>query len=238
MHIWKLILQFHRRKKHILWLLICSLIIWLCVPFIDGIALWEGKIVALSFQHQMTEIIGLLFILYFGSTTLQQFQQTKITQLLRSKKKEPIHFILQSWAGIYSIYAFFVIITLLGIVIIQGWWISAVSLFFNLLISGGIILSIIMILSLLTNSYITMVAGLIIYILSYSINFIIFSTPNSFKESLSFKVFLWLQYLFPRFDLLYSTLSTTNRWRAIGGNTFYGICVLIVLVIVFLHRYK
>lgn len=237
LHVWKLIITLHRRKKHILWLIICAIFIFLCIPILNSISLWEGSFVNSSFQHQITEIVGLLFLLYFGSTTLSQLNQNKITQLLWSKKKEPISFISQIRWGIYSIYIFYILLTILTTLLLQGLNISIIMWYTNLIISWGIILTIIMMLSLLTNSYAAMVWSLIIYSISYSINFIIFSTPLSFQETLSFKALTILQYLFPRFDILYSTVWT--EWlRSLWGNILYWIVIYYIFVYVFLHRYN
>jgi hypothetical protein len=237
LHVWKLIITLHRRKKHILWLIICAVFIFLCIPILNSISLWEGLFVNSSFQHQITEIIGLLFLLYFGSTTLSQLNQNKITQLLWSKKKEPISFISQIRWGVYSIYIFYILLTVIAILLIQGFDIHIIMWYSNLIISWGIILTIIMMLSLLTNSYAAMVWALIIYSISYSINFIIFSTPISFQETFSFKVLTILQYLFPRFDILYSTLW--REWlRSVWGNILYWIVIYYIFVYIFLDRYN
>ncbi len=237
LHVWKLIIILHRRKKHILWLIICAIFIFLCIPILNSISLWEGSFVNSSFQHQITEIVGLLFLLYFGSTTLSQLNQNKIIQLLWSKKKEPISFISQIRWGIYSIYIFYIVLTIFTTLLLQGLNISIIMWYANLIISWGIILTIIMMLSLLTNSYAAMVWSLIIYSISYSINFIIFSTPLSFQETLSFKALTILQYLFPRFDILYSTVWT--EWlRSLWGNILYWIVIYYIFVYVFLHRYN
>jgi hypothetical protein len=237
LHVWKLIITLHRRKKHILWLIICAVFIFLCIPILNSISLWEGLFVNSSFQHQITEIIGLLFLLYFGSTTLSQLNQNKITQLLWSKKKEPISFISQIRWGVYSIYIFYILLTVIAILLIQGFDIHIIMWYSNLIISWGIILTIIMMLSLLTNSYAAMVWALIIYSISYSINFIIFSTPISFQETFSFKVLTVLQYLFPRFDILYSTLW--REWlRSVWGNILYWIVIYYIFVYIFLDRYN
>ena len=237
LHVWKLIITLHRRKKHILWLIICAIFIFLCIPILNSISLWEGWIINSTFQHQITEIIGLLFLQYFGSTTLSQLNQNKITQLLWSKKKEPISFISQIRWGIYSIYMFYILLTILTTLLLQWLNINIIMWYANLIISWGTILTIIMMLSLLTNSYAAMVWSLIIYSISYSINFIIFSTPVSFQETLSFKALTILQHLFPRFDILYSTTST--EWlRSLWGNILYWIVIYCIFVYVFLHRYN
>lgn len=237
LHVWKLIITLHRRKKHILWLIICAIFIFLCIPILNSISLWEGSFVNSSFQHQITEIVGLLFLLYFWSTTLSQLNQNKITQLLWSKKKEPISFISQIRWGLYSIYIFYILLTVIVVLLIQGFDINIIIWYSNLIISWGIILIIIMMLSLLTNSYAAMVWALIIYSISYSINFIIFSTPLSFQETLSFKTLTVLQYLFPRFDILYSTVW--REWlRSVWGNILYLIVIYCIFVYVFLHRYN
>jgi len=237
LHVWKLIITLHRRKKHVLWLIICAVFIFLCIPILNSISLWEGSFVNSSFQHQITEIIGLLFLLYFGSTTLSQLNQNKITQLLWSKKKEPISFISQIRWGIYSIYIFYILLTIFTTLLLQGLNISVIMWYANLIISWGIILTIIMMLSLLTNSYAAMVWSLIIYSISYSINFIIFSTPLWFQETLSFKALTILQYFFPRFDILYSTVWT--EWlRSLWGNILYWIVIYCIFFYMFLHRYN
>jgi hypothetical protein len=236
-HIWKLIITLHRRKKHILWLIICAIFIFLCIPIINSISLWEGWFINNIFQHQITEIIGLLFLLYFGSTTLSQLNQNKITQLLWSKKKEPISFISQIRWGIYSIYIFYILLTIITTLLLQGFNISVIMWYVNLIISWGIILTMIMMLSLLTNSYAAMVWSLIIYSISYSINFIIYSTPIGFQDTFSFKALTILQYLFPRFDILYSTIWKEWLW-SLWGNIFYWIAIYCIFVYIFLDRYN
>jgi len=236
-HIWKLIITFHRRKKHIVWLFVCAIFVFLCIPLLNSIALWEWGFVNNAFQHQITEIIGVLFLLYFWSTTLGQLNQNKVTQLLWSKKKEPISFISQIRWGIYSIYILYLIITCITALLLQGTEIVTITWYFNLAITGAITLTIVMMLALVTNSYAAMVWSLIIYSISYSINFIIFSTPVSFQETFSYKALTIVQYLFPRFDILYSTVWKEWFWT-VGGNIIYLVAIYFIFVYVFLHRYN
>ena len=237
LHIWKLIITLHWRKKNILWLIICGIFIFLCIPLLNSISLWEGAFVSNAFQHQITEIIGLLFLLYFGSTTLNQLDQNKVTQLLWSKKKQPVSFIVQIWWAIYSIYTFYILLTMTAVLLVRGLDIDIMIWYANLMISWGTILTVIMLFSLLTNPYASMVSALIIYSISYSINFIIFSTPLSFQETFSFKALSIIQYLFPRFDILYSTVWV--QWlRSIWANLLYWIVIYTIFVSVFLYHHK
>lgn len=239
LHVWKLIITLHRRKKHILWLIVCAIFLFLCMSLINSISLWEWWIINSTFQHQITEVIGLLFLLYFWSTTLTQLNNTKVTQLLWSKKREPISFISQIWLGIYSVYVLYILLTLIGSVIISINEINFIIIWYiNLLISWAIILTVIMILSLITNSYAAMVTSLIIYSIAYSINFIIFSTPISFQETFSYKALTIIQYLFPRFDLLYSTSLWNERLWSIWWNIIYWFCLFYILINIFLRRYR
>ena len=239
LHVWKLIVTSHRRKKHVIWLFICAVFVFLLIPLINSISLWEGWFVNTSFQHQITEIIGLLFVLYFWSTILQQLNHNKIIQLLRSKRKEPISFVTQIWLGTYSIYAIYIIITCLIALLLQWPEHNILIWYSNLLISGAIVLTVVMLLSIVTNSYAAMVWSLIIYSISYSINFIIFSTPLAFQETISYKILTILQYLFPRFDMLYSTSNHVwERLWSIWWNILYLLCIFSLFIYVFLRRYN
>ncbi len=227
----------HRRKKHIFWLIVCGIFVFLCSPLICSISLWEWEIVNNTFQHQITEIVGLLFLLYFGSTTLNQLNDTKVTQLLWSKKREPISFISQIRWGIYSVFAWYILLNFIVTTIIHFHQVDVIP-YINLLVSWWVILTIVMLFSLVTNSYIAMISSLIIYSISYSINFIIFSTPLSFQQSLSYKILSFAQYLFPRFDLLYSTSWWSERLWSIGWNIIYLCCIYCVFIYIFLRRYQ
>ncbi len=191
-----------------------------------------------NFQHQVTEIIGLLFILYFWSTTIQQFDQNKVMQLLWSKKKEPISFISQIRLGIYSVYFLYIVFSCIAFSLIH--WINIENLFsyINLLVSWSIILTMILILSLITNSYASMIISLIIYSISYSINFIIFSTPIAFQETISYKLLTITQYIFPRFDMLYSTNIWIERLRSLWWNLLYLACIYYLFIYIFLRNYN
>ncbi len=236
LHVWKLIVTLHRRGKHIIWLFLCSILLFLCVPILNSISLGEWNIVNNSFQHQVTEIIGVLFLLYFWSTIFTQFNQNKTLQLLRSKKKQPLQFLSEIRLGIFTVYGSYIIITLLWACLLQWFTIETLLSYTNLLISGGIILIFVMLLSLVTNSYAAMIASLIIYGISYSINFILFSTPLMFKEDISYKILQTIQYIFPRFDLLYST--NWNEWlRSLFGNSIYLLCLYAILSYIFLSFY-
>lgn len=239
LHVWKLIITLHRRKKHVAWLCICAVFVFLLIPLINSISLWEGWFVNTAFQHQITEIIGLLFLLYFGSTLLQQLNHNKIIQLLRSKRKEPISFVTQIRWGTYSIYAIYIIVTCIIALLLQ-WPVHNILIWYsNLLISGAIVLTVVMLLSLVTNSYAAMVWSLIIYSISYSINFIIFSTPPNFQETLSYKILTILQYLFPRFDMLYNTSGNIGEWlRSVWWNMLYLSCIFSLFIYVFLRHYN
>jgi hypothetical protein len=235
-HIWKLILIWHRRKKHILWLMICVVITILCMTLIQPLSLGEWEFVTNALQHQITEVIWILFLVYFGATSINQFNHTKITQLLRSKQKKPIAFISQLRAGTYSIYATYIISTYIA-TLLFNWTESNITEYINLLVSGSTILTITMILSLLINTYSAMIWSLIMYGISYSINFILFSTPITFQTNVSYQILTFLQYLFPRFDLIYSTTGQ-ERIRATGWNIIYWITAYCIFVYMFLHQYK
>jgi hypothetical protein len=236
LHIRRLMVTLHRRKRHIVWLLLCSVLLFLCIPLLNSISLWEGNIVNSSFQHQITEIIGILFLLYFWSTIFTQFNDHKTLQLLWSKKKSPSYFLWETRLGIFTIYSGYIIITLLWAGFLQGFTTETVLSYINLLMSGSIILTLVMLLSLATNPYASMIWSLIIYSVSYSINFILFSTPIGFKEDISYQALLIIQYMFPRFDLLYS--MTWYEWlRSLLGNGIYMLCLYGILSYVFLSLY-
>lgn len=237
-NIWKLITTSHRRKRYILWLIIVLFVVALCIPLLNSITLWQGDIVNQSFQHLIIEIVGLLFLVYFGSTLLNQFSENKTLQLLWSKKKEPLQFIGGAWLWLYSIYGLFVIIAMISALIYYGDT-AIIFNYLNLLISGAIALSFILLFSCITNPYASMLSTLVIYIMSYSINFIIFSTPVNFEEHISFKILTTIQYLFPRFDILYSTIQDpSTRWWTVLGNILYLICISIIMIRVFLSRFS
>ena len=236
--IWSLIIAEHRRKKYMFWLIFVVILIGLCLPLLNSITLWQGDSVNQSFQHLAIETVGVLFLVYFGSTLLHEFRANKTLQLLRSKKKNPLEFIIGTWLGLYSIYALLVLLSLALSLLYYG-DMNLILTYTNLLISGAILLSIVFLFSFLTNSYAAMLSSLVIYLISYSINFIIFSTPVSFENSLSFKIFSTIQYLFPRLDLLYSTLQNTgSRMRAVLANLLFALCISIIMVRVFLWRFS
>ena len=236
--IWRLIIIEHRRKKYILWLIVVVFIVALCLPLLNSIALGQGDIVNQSFQHFVIEIVGVLFIVYFWSTLLYEFKEKKTLQLLRSKKKQPLSFIFGTWLGIYSIYACFVIVSLIASLVYYGDT-TLILNYINLLISWSLLLSIVFLFSFLTNSYTAMLSSLVIYILGYSINFILFSTPVGFESNISFKIFSIVQYLFPRLDLLYSSIyDLSSRWWAALGNILFSICIGIIMIRVFLWRFS
>lgn len=238
LNIWKLIIIAHRRKKYILWLIIVLFVVGLCLPLLNSISLGQGDMVNQSFQHLIIEIVGLLFLVYFGSTLLNQFSENKTLQLLWSKKKQPLHFIAGARIGLYSVYAAFVITALIVSFMYYGDTTIIIN-YINLLLSGAIALSFIFLFSCLTNAYAAMLSALIIYIMSYSINFIIFSTPTNFEGNISFKVLTIIQYLFPRFDILYSTVQDLGiRWWAVWGNILYLICISAIMIRVFLSRFS
>lgn len=238
MNIWYLIVLSHWRKKHILGLIIILIAIACLTPLFNSIALGQGDIVNSSFQHLFVELVGLLFLVYFWSTLLKWFSDNKTLQLLWSKKKKPFSFLAQSWLGLYSVYAAFILVTTLGASLYYADLSISMS-FLNLLISGAITLSLVMLFSCLTNAYAAMISSLVMYTISYSLNFIIFSTPYNFEGHLSFKILKIVQLLFPRFDILYSTLTHLNTWIwASLGNILYFLCVSFILVRVFLSRYS
>lgn len=237
-HVRKLIITSYRRKKYILWLVISIIFLVLLSSLISSISLGEGTMINNNFQHQITEIIGLLFLLYFWSTTIQQFNQNKVMQLLWSKKKEPISFISQIRLGIYSVYFLYIILSCITFSLIH--WINIENIFsyINLLVSWSIILTMILIFSLITNSYASMIISLIIYSISYSINFIIFSTPIAFQETISYKLLTLIQYIFPRFDMLYSTNIWIERLRSLWWNLLYLACIYYLFIYIFLRNYN
>lgn len=235
--IWKLIILSHRRKKNIFGLIAALVGIALLIPLLNSISLGQGAIVNQSFQHLIIEIVGILFILYFWSTLLKQFQENKTLQLLRSKKKEPIQFIIGARLGTYTVYGWFIVIAMITSLLFYG-DISLIISYSNLLISGAIALSLIFFFSSITNSYAALLSTLIVYLISYSINFIIFSTPVNFEDNISFKILTIVQHLFPRFDILYSSMSMFSTWlRSVGANILYFICITSIMIYIFLSRF-
>ena len=116
--------------------------------------------------------------------------------------------------------------------------ISLIISYSNLLISGAIALSLIFFFSSITNSYAALLSTLIVYLISYSINFIIFSTPVNFEDNISFKILTIVQHLFPRFDILYSSMSMFSTWlRSVGANILYFICITSIMIYIFLSRF-
>ncbi len=237
-HIWKLVIIEQWRKKYVFWLAVVLIVIALCIPLIDSLSLWQGIQVNQSFQHLVVELVGVLFLVYFWSTLLYQFIHNKTLQLLWSKRKQPFQFIVGTWLGLYTIFAVFTLIAL-----VASWFMyhdsSVVLSYINLLISGAIILSIVFLLSFVINAYAAMLSTLVLYVLSYSINYIIFSTPVNFESNISFKVLTVVQHLFPRFDILYSTIATPQSWRwALGATLIYFVCVSAIMIRIFLSRFS
>lgn len=237
LHIRKLVVLSHWRKKHIFWLIGCIILIFLSTPLIHSLSLWQWTVIATIFQHQITEIVWVLFLLYFGSTIIWQFKADKIFQLLWAKKQEPKNMIFQMRLGLYSIYSFYILLTYIVGFLVQGFDVNTLMMYSNLLISGAIVLAIVMILSLVTNSYAAMICALILYTISYSINFILFSTPLWFQDTVSYKLLSIIQYFFPRLDLLYNTIDSWSWLRAMWANILYLIVLLIILIKLFLSYY-
>lgn len=235
-HIWRLILVEHRRKRHIIWLFVIILILIGLIPLINSLSLWQGAIVNNAFQHTVIEIVGLLFLVYFGSQMIANFYEHKTLQLLWSKKKEPLQFIIGAWTGLYTIYAGFILLAGIGSWIYYGDYTIFLS-YINLLITGAIALSFVILFSYITNPYIAILSTFIIYSISYSLNYIIFSTPTNFSSHISFKILTFIQYLFPKFDTLSSTISTLwSRGWAVWANILYFIIITIIMIRVFLSR--
>lgn len=237
LHIRKLVVLSHWRKKYIFWLIGCIILIYLCSPLINSLSLWQWDTINTVFQHQITEIVWMLFLLYFGSTILGQWKSNKIFQLLWAKKQEPISIIFQIRLGLYSIYSLYIIVTYCIGYIIQWFEINILLMYINLLISWWILLSLVMILSQFTNSYAAIIWSLILYVISYSINFILFSTPIWFQDSLSYQILHTIQYIFPRLDLLYSTMGSASWIRSAMANILYLIVIIILLIRSFLFYY-
>lgn len=204
---------------------------------INSISLGQGEFVNLAFQHFAIESIGVLFLVYFWSILLNEFREKKTIQLLWSKQKRPLLFLMEAFGGIYTIYAGFILLTMSAIALWTQTWLP-MWYAINLLISWIIVLSIVLCFSCITNAYWAMIITLILYIISYSINFIIFSTPLHFEHNISFQLFSLIQYIFPRLDLLYSTLWTWARWRALLGNGLYAIIITTVMIRLFLSHFR
>lgn len=228
----------HRRKKHILWLIVSGVIVFVVGPMINSLSLGQWWDINTTFQHQATEIIGVMFILYFGSLIFQTLRDNKTLQLLWAKKKQPTQMLAQLRWGIFVIYSGFVIMMMIASMLTWGRSPDILIMYINLLITWAITLSLVMLFSLFTNSYASMIVTLVIYLISYSINFILFGTPNHFQWDLSYKLLTIVQYFFPRFDLLYSTIMTSSRFRTMIGTIIYGAIIAFVLYRVFLSRYQ
>lgn len=233
-HIIKLITTNQRRKWYILWLFVILLLIGISTPLFNSIALWQGEIVNKAFHHTAVEIMGLIYLIYFWSLVIKQFQEDKTLQLLRSKKKQPIQFLLWTRVWLYSIYAGFVVGWMIMTTLFYQGDMSIIASYLGLLISGAITLTFVYLFSFLTSAYAAMIASIIIVLVSHSLNFIIFSTPIAFETNLSFKFLTIIQYIFPRLDLLYHLSET--RILALVTNLIYFVALWLITTKVFLNR--
>jgi len=229
--IWYSILSYHRRKKYLLWLIIIVSMILLSLFFFGSISLGETWYIYNHFSIGVIEIIGLFFVLFFGSTILHQLRDTKILHLLQSKKKDNKGFI--GWVILWLI-----TIVLLYTSIAYGiryilFWGELAQIFLQRTGTSMILIissSIVLLFSTLTSPYLAFMVGLIIYGISYSIDFIIYNLENSAQNTniIVTTTIHSIKYLFPRFDLL--TIPSTTLAALVWHSIYFTLlCLLITL---------
>lgn len=217
------ILSMHRRKHHIVWLLGISLIIRATQYFINSISLGESAYSNSVFSTSLVEIVWLSFILYFWSSTRNYIKESKILYLLWSKKESWRDIIWGiTWAIATIVIAYIIIsYSISGILALPTnyeqylqWMIwTSMVLFIMIIVTIGF--------SLITNSYMTILISLVIYFLSYSVNFIITSLQyyaNSSENTISYTILSIVKFLLPRFDLLQAGVPFPNWFLALIGH--------------------
>ncbi len=234
------IFSLHRRQKHTIWLIVIALILVLTQFFFASISLGEGTIVSWEITESSIHIIWLLFAIYFWSTTLPSLERQKILQLLFSKNQNPHAIIWGVWWGLVSIIIIYsVIVHAISILLSL---IHPFSLSWTVGIGNVIVMSMVigraLLFSLLSSSYITFMTSLILYGVSYSINFLITTIlyqNNNIIVSMSLHT---IKYTFPRFDLLTNNnLPIDIRWRAVISHLMLLVILYYILGMVFSSRY-
>lgn len=239
-HIWYSIISLHWRKKHVLGLIIITLLGLLSQFFLKSISLWEWQYISNEMSFATIEIVWLIFVLYFWSTTISNLIKDKILYLLRAKKEDS-HSIIW-WILLWIISIILLYITLAFMMAYIIWWNTLINFNFISLIGLFLILSIttliVILFSLLSNAYIAFMSGLIIYGISYSINFIIESAKTQAINSFNISILNIIKYIFPRFDLLSTNiLNTWTQIRVFIGHIIYIIALYFIIVKVFSSRY-
>lgn len=233
------IISLHWRKKHILWLSVVTLALLSVQFFLSNISLGEGTYVNTNFAQSLVEIIGLLFILYFWSTTRSMLIQSKILYLFWSKKQNAHSIIWWIVSGLFTIVSVYTIIGYLLITLLGTLPAHYIIALIGTIVVFYIMTLIVVLLSLISNPYITFMGSGIIYGISYSINFIITSIQwQEYSDPITNTLLRIIQAILPHFDLLTSPLiPISNRIYSIIGHGILWIVLYFLIIRVFSSRY-
>lgn len=185
------------------------------------------------------EIVWLIFVLYFWSTTLQSLIQSKILYLLRAKKQDPNAIIGGILLWLMSIVVLYTTISF-TIAYIIGDGVSIINITSRIGLTTVLCITtmIVVLFSLVSNTYIAFMSWLIIYGISYSINFLVESMSILWPQSVNAKILNIMKYIFPRYDLLTTNLLPLSNWiRVIIGHIVYMVTLYIIINKVFSSRY-
>ena len=232
------IIRYHRRKRHILWLIMLVIIAMSVQPLIQGLALGEESYVMTQWMLSSIEIIGIIFVIYFASTIHHQYQDTQILPLLMSKRSSSYAYIGGILWWMITIMTIYTIIA--GIALMISTDMTTITIFYQILsrlIIFSTMITISLFISLFASPYIAMMASLVIYGVSYSINFLLFITTQTSSSLRTHDIIRIVSLFLPRFDLLVSGMwSHTRRW-AIAAHSTYTIIVISLTTISFSYSY-
>ncbi len=230
------IIRYHRRKKHILWLIVLVIIAMSVQPLIQGLALGEESYVMTQWMLSSIEMMGLVFVIYFASTIHHQYQDTQILPLLMSKRSSSYAYIGGILWWMITIMTIYTIIAGIALMIST----DMTTIFYQILsrlIIFSTMITISLFISLFASPYIAMMASLVIYGVSYSINFLLFITTQTSSSLRTHDIIRIVSLFLPRFDLLVSGMwSHTRRW-AIAAHSTYTIIVISLTTISFSYSY-
>lgn len=226
------IMSYHWRKRHIIWLFLVLILVLFVWSFFGDLSLSEKSYVMMQRNTNSIEIIGLLFSLYFAASTYGHYQERKIRSILTTKRTSALSCIggVIAWLSIimiiYSIIGALIVLQINNTGIVTAFYQSIQrSMIFIVIISLAVLFS------LYASAYIAIIATLSIYIVSYSLNFLLFTT-DTIGDGFLHNILSIIALFLPRFDTLWSTSQWSwIWWRAFLAHVLYAlVCASLAIV--------
>ena len=242
------------RNKLIRLIFFCWIVFLVLAIFVGKLTIAESGKIINDFSYFFIEWFGILIILFFGTSLIYNEQKRKTLNLILSKDHSGIKFILWKFFGFATVLFIFLVSIGLFFLVINLFFVSqnlsiVFLIIFSIYIKLLILLSIVMFFSVFTSQVVSIVSGLIIYLISHSIAFIkYYFVSHSTNFSFTKYIFNFIYYILPDFQaidfkeylnnpIFAEKITSTYIFTSIGVQILYIFVILFFTIIIFRKRY-